>query len=115
MSGAVEVAFQQQVEKALSSSRDHRLQRLSKANPVPARIEVSTYVFARNPDVVAEVLYQAKGVCQACGDPAPFARRSDGLPYLEVHHRKPLSVGGLDTVENAIAMCPNCHREAHFA
>lgn len=32
----------------------------------------------------------------------------------EVHHKVPLSAGGDDTVENAIALCPNCHRKAHF-
>jgi hypothetical protein len=26
----------------------------------------------------------------------------------------PLARGGEDTVENAVAVCPNCHREAHF-
>jgi 5-methylcytosine-specific restriction protein A len=25
-----------------------------------------------------------------------------------------LSTGGEDTLENAIALCPNCHRRAHF-
>nr|WP_275041241.1 HNH endonuclease signature motif containing protein [Halomonas meridiana] len=45
---------------------------------------------------------------------APFNRKSDGSPYLEVHHRKPLAEGGDDTVANAIALCPNCHRAAHY-
>ncbi|SFB88291.1 HNH endonuclease [Marinospirillum celere] len=51
---------------------------------------------------------------QACGTPAPFNRKSDGTPYLEVHHKTPLALGGEDTVENAIALCPNCHRKAHY-
>ena len=68
----------------------------------------------RNPDVVVEALLRANGVCERCKKPAPFARRSDGTPYLEVHHRIPLAVGGEDTVENAIALCPNCHRAAHY-
>jgi 5-methylcytosine-specific restriction endonuclease McrA len=29
------------------------------------------------------------------------------------HHVKQLAHGGEDTVENAIAVCPNCHRKAH--
>jgi len=33
---------------------------------------------------------------------------------LEVHHKVPLAEGGDDTVENAIALCPNCHRHAHY-
>jgi len=26
----------------------------------------------------------------------------------------PLSEGGEDTLENAIALCPNCHRKMHY-
>ncbi|TOJ58505.1 hypothetical protein CGI36_22670 [Vibrio parahaemolyticus] len=26
----------------------------------------------------------------------------------------PLKDGGSDTVENVKALCPNCHREAHY-
>jgi len=39
---------------------------------------------------------------------------STGMPYLEVHHWTPLAEGGLDTIENAAALCPNCHKQAHF-
>ncbi len=28
--------------------------------------------------------------------------------------RIPLSEGGEDTVENAMAVCPNCHMELHY-
>ena len=52
---------------------------------------------ARHPDVVAEVLVRAQGSCERCHQPAPFLRRSDGTPYLEVHHLIPLG-----TVENQI-------------
>ncbi|MFX5176317.1 HNH endonuclease, partial [Acinetobacter baumannii] len=51
--------------------------------------------------------------CECCGSLAPFSRRRDGSPYLEVHHKRPLSKGGDDTVENAVALCPNCHRFEH--
>lgn len=72
-------------------------------------------VFQRNPDVVAEVLFRANGHCEHCGNPAPFTRRTNGSPYLEVHHTKSLVEGGEDTVENATALCPNCHRKSHYA
>lgn len=68
----------------------------------------------RNPWVVAAVLMRANGVCEACKAPAPFVRK-DGRPYLEVHHVTPLSAGGQDTVANARALCPTCHREQHYA
>ncbi|AWV01316.1 hypothetical protein DM992_11800 [Burkholderia sp. JP2-270] len=53
-------------------------------------------------------------ICGGCGKPAPFQRKSTGRPYLEVHHVLPLAQGGHDTVANAIALCPNCHREQHY-
>jgi HNH endonuclease len=102
------------VAMSLTLSASDRQQRLAVAPRVPARFEVVTSVFERNPDVIAEVLLRANGTCEKCNCPAPFARRSDGTPYLEVHHWKLLSEGGEDTVENAGALCPNCHREAHY-
>lgn len=59
-------------------------------------------------------MLRANGYCEGCENPAPFIRPSDGTPYLEVHHIVPLAEDGEDTVENAIALCPNCHREVHF-
>lgn len=35
-------------------------------------------------------------------------------PYLEVHHIIFLAQGGDDTVDNAEALCPNCHRRKHY-
>lgn len=98
---------------ALARSPAERRARLAAADPQPREIIARVRLFLRNPDVVAEVLARAAGACEACGAPAPFRRRSDGSPYLEVHHRVPLAEGGADRVENAAALCPNCHREAH--
>lgn len=69
--------------------------------------------FVRNPHVVAEVLRRANGTCERCRSEAPFDR-ADGTPYLEVHHIVRLADDGDDSVENAIALCPNCHRELHY-
>jgi predicted HNH restriction endonuclease len=106
--------FQQSVQKALQDSAELRRTRLEKASAKPSRKTVNTVVFVRNPDVVAEVLLRAKGICEGCREPAPFKRKIDNSPYLEVHHRIPLAQDGEDTVENAVALCPNCHRERHF-
>jgi 5-methylcytosine-specific restriction protein A len=32
---------------------------------------------------------------------------------LESHHIKWLSKGGEDTIQNTVALCPNCHRRVH--
>jgi hypothetical protein len=106
--------FDNLVREATQWSAAQRQARLLDAPRFPKKVQVTSWAFSRNPDVVAEVLYRANGICQACKQRAPFSRRSDKTPYLEVHHRIQLSNGGEDTVENAIAVCPNCHREAHY-
>ena len=91
-----------------------RKERLKIASKKPDTLEIIHKIFKRNPDVIAEVLERAKGTCEYCGKAAPFIRKSDRTPFLEVHHRIPLAKGGEDTVENAVAICPNCHREMHY-
>lgn len=98
---------------ALARSPTARAARLAAADPVPQTRTVTTTIHLRNMDVVAEVLHRSRGLCEACAKPAPFARRTDGTPYLEVHHRIPLAENGPDTTQNAVALCPNCHRKAH--
>ena len=70
--------------------------------------------YVRDLKVKAWVLKQANGRCECCGSEAPFIRH-DGRPYLEVHHVRQLARGGSDTTSNAVAVCPNCHRELHFS
>lgn len=72
----------------------------------------TTTTYVRDPDVQAYVLDESGGVCERCEAPAPFLK-PNGDPYLEVHHVRQLAHGGSDTIHNAVALCPNCHREAH--
>ena len=102
------------VASALLDSQAARQDRLKSANRVPQSRVVMVSVFERSADVIAEVLSRAHGVCEACGSAAPFRRKSDGTPYLEVHHRVRLADNGEDVIENAVAICPNCHRRAHY-
>lgn len=106
------------LEKAILFSKHstprNREERLEQADKKPQQIEIRTRGFKRNADVIVTVLYRANGVCERCNQEAPFIRKKDNTPYLEVHHKKQLSEGGEDSVENAIAICPNCHRELHF-
>ncbi|MBK9625050.1 MAG: HNH endonuclease [Rhodocyclaceae bacterium] len=92
----IEIRFVQAVQRALQDTSAARRARLQSAEPIPKKIEAATIVFVRNPDVAAEVLAQAAGVCAVCKHPAPFIRKSNGTPYLEVHHRKQLAHGGED-------------------
>ncbi|MEZ8742730.1 HNH endonuclease [Photobacterium swingsii] len=101
------------VQLASLDCSEARLLRLKSAPQKALLIDAQTKRFRRNPDVVAERFFLAQGICEACNKPAPF-KRKDGRPYLEVHHKKMLSAGGLDCLENTEALCPNCHRERHF-
>ena len=102
------------VTYALSDDPDRRRSRLADAPRIPRRVITQHTDFVRNPDVIADVLERALGICERCGNKAPFTRKSDGTPYLEVHHKIMLAEGGEDTVQNAVALCPNCHRMAHY-
>ena len=106
--------FDAEVEKSKSDSKENRQQRLKNASKEPEVVYTLSKLFMRNPDVVAEVLSRANGICEKCESPAPFLRKRDETPYLEVHHIHQLAHGGNDTVENSIALCPNCHRKYHF-
>jgi 5-methylcytosine-specific restriction endonuclease McrA len=110
----VEDDLERRVAESRSRSTEARLARLASANLVPRRVSVATIAFIRNADVIVEVLLRAAGHCEGCSKPAPFTRASNGTPYLEVHHLTPLSQGGDDTIENGIALCPNCHRFRHY-
>jgi 5-methylcytosine-specific restriction protein A len=84
-----------------------------KGNKKPSVVQSDVTQHVRDPEVVAWVLQNANGVSECCSSPAPFVRE-DGSPFLEVHHVRRLADGGEDTVENAVAICPNCHRELHY-
>ena len=111
---SIDREFWSSVNNSLKLPEDLRRKRLESASAKPETIETAVQIFKRNPDVVAEVLFRANGKCELCGCKAPFIRKKDNTPYLEVHHRDPLSSGGPDTVDNALALCPNCHRKIHF-
>ncbi len=59
-------------------------------------------------------LARSAGDCECCEEPAPF-KTVEGEPFLEVHHILQVSDDGPDRPDNVIALCPNCHRRAHYA
>ena len=68
--------------------------------------------YSRDQEVAEYAIRRAGGQCDLCQLPAPFVKK-DGTPYLESHHVEWLSRGGEDTIENVVAICPNCHRKIH--
>jgi 5-methylcytosine-specific restriction protein A len=73
------------------------------------RVVRQTSGYSRDPKVRALVLARARGVCEreGCGESRTFPE------FLDVHHI--LGVRESDRVSSCVALCPNCHREAHFA
>jgi 5-methylcytosine-specific restriction protein A len=110
----VPTSDQDTLQTKVSALRKRHLGKVPNGCGKPAVITTTSTSYVRDPAVKAWVLQSAKGVCEGCGNAAPFAAW-DGLPYLEVHHVMPLASHGSDTVSNAVALCPNCHRRCHFS
>ena len=75
--------------------------------------ETISQTYKRNPYIAEYAKRRANGVCQLCGISAPFKNKL-GEPYLETHHIEWLSKGGSDTIDNTVALCPNCHKKIHI-
>lgn len=101
----------QQLSK--KSSTNDLFKRLKNSSNKPGVRYIISKQYERNQDVVEYVKRKANGYCQLCGNKAPFKNKNDE-PFLEVHHIKWLSNGGEDSIENAVALCPNCHRKMHI-
>ena len=67
---------------------------------------VKTKVAQINAIIAVYVRMRAGEICELCGQKAPFEYK--GYPYLELEHIVPASEGGMDSVDNIAAVCPNC-------
>ncbi|MFT6908210.1 MAG: 5-methylcytosine-specific restriction protein A [Oleiphilaceae bacterium] len=103
-------AFEVEVESYKSKKVLEKPDGVSK----PKKVSTTVTQYVRDPKVKAWVLKEAKGLCECCSEPAPFIS-SSGEPYLEVHHLRKLAESGSDTIQNCIALCPNCHRQLHYS
>ena len=105
------VAEQKKKAKSLSDGvLEAQAKARSSSDAAYRRITSKTYV--RDPYVAEYSKRRAAGVCQLCCNSAPF-KDKDGEPYLESHHVIWLANGGADSIENTVALCPNCHRRMH--
>jgi 5-methylcytosine-specific restriction protein A len=108
----LEESKNEKVRKSKSTSINDLKRRAENKPPNSSRRTVITTQYDRDPYVVEYALRRANGICQLCLQPAPFIKL-DGEPFLEVHHIQFLASEGTDTVDNAVALCPNCHRKMH--
>jgi 5-methylcytosine-specific restriction protein A len=91
-----------------------RARALASATDAPTAQERIRNVIDRSVAVKEYVLERADGECEGCRELAPFVTDA-GRPYLEPHHIRRLSDGGPDHPEWVAALCPNCHRRAHYS
>lgn len=105
-----QIEFEEKVSKLRHEARLPTPQ----GNATPSKQIKESTSFSRDPKVVAWILRNSNGICESCNEPAPFTK-PDGDFYLEVHHLRRLADGGSDTITNAVAVCPNCHRRLHYA
>jgi hypothetical protein len=103
-------------DSALASANLGELRKLallSARSTAPRGIRVGSFR-QRSRRIHYYVLRRAQGHCEGCNLSAPFQKLS-GEPYLEPHHTRRLADDGPDHPATVIALCPNCHRRAHFA
>lgn len=80
----LEKEFEHAIDQSKRLTKEARINRILNADRNPTLIRVVQTIFKRNPDVVAAVLERSDDICEACKKPAPFIRKSDNSPYLEV-------------------------------
>lgn len=100
-------------EQQIQQISDNRLRKIVlNTTPKKSYRECMTKVYSRNMFLSEWVKRSANGFCCLCLQKAPFLTLN-GDPYLETHHIVWLSKGGDDSLENMVALCPNCHRKMH--
>lgn len=115
-----EIASDQTPYKVVSA-KSNNAQKLSvlreKATAKPSNLldnlSKQQVAYRRSEALKKYILLRSEGICEGCKNPAPFKTKQG--PYLECHHLHRLCDGGPDAPENVIALCPNCHRRAHYA
>jgi len=86
----------------------------SKEKTLPGNRQAAIRTYRlRSAMVKAYALLRAGGTCELCEKLAPF-KTAGGIPFLEVHHILKLADDGRDETGNVAALCPNCHRKAHY-
>jgi 5-methylcytosine-specific restriction protein A len=105
--------FETEQKKAKRLSDSELLKRIKSINPIPSFRDVISKQIERSGYVSEYAKRRAGGFCQLCEKKAPFCNQK-GEPFLETHHITWLSRGGTDSIDNAVALCPNCHSKMHI-
>ena len=108
----LQTSLQQSAKKI--PQKDLRKSAIARQQQKPSyRMLNNSKVYVRDSVIARYAKERAAGICQLCAQKSPFQDKS-GEWYLENHHIEWLSCGGGDTLENTIALCPNCHTKMHI-
>ena len=108
----VEERQKEEYKRAAEMLTPTLLQLAKTINQVVSEVTTTSKTYVRNPVIAKFAKQRANGYCELCGQKAPF--EVGGEPFLESHHIVPVSEGGMDSVDNVAALCPNCHRRVHY-
>ncbi|WP_158539641.1 NUDIX domain-containing protein [Gordonibacter sp. 28C] len=108
----IKETFEKRDRRARKKTNEELASLVSEGTGKASRRRAISEEYVRDPHVAEYAKRRAHGVCQLCGKAAPF-KRPNGEAYLECHHVEWLSRGGTDSVQNTVALCPNCHRKMH--
>ena len=99
---------------ARGADRELLIARAKQVKGKPERQTKTLNDFKRSAAVVVGALSRADGICEMPVCESELFKKDDGSTFLEVHHIIPLAEDGDDTLINAAALCPMCHRELHY-
>lgn len=108
----VELEMKVEEIRAKQLSSEQLVEKIQQQDTLKKTQKTKLTVYYRSPYIKEMVKRIAEGKCQMCGEEAPFYDKNHE-PYLEEHHVKRLANGGSDTIDNVVAICPNCHRKIH--
>ncbi|MFT5682225.1 MAG: hypothetical protein ACI8RZ_003143 [Myxococcota bacterium] len=72
----------------------------------PEKTTQTITVWSRDPAVRAWVMRRANETCEFCSDQVKYTDTHG--TFLKLFNPQPFITGGIDTVENTTALCPNC-------
>lgn len=116
-------SFDDKLNKVISKNKkDPKDEYVTHVEPKQSakKAEGGVYYYPRNPKMAAYALKNAQHKCENNIQHECFIRRSNGMPYTEVHHLVPLCYYddfenvSLDVPENIVSLCSNCHNEIHY-
>ncbi len=84
-------------------------------DPRPQQVQQTIYTYSRNNTLKNYVKRRSDYSCEMPSCNYQGFQKENGERYIEIHHVIPLSERGEDSINNTVALCPNCHRALHYA